>query len=169
MTQPRLSSVFDYSEHRLHPNGKRVSTNLIPQIAEAAVLTSRNRWIAKDAGGLAKIHKFQNIPETLQDPQRDEEFVRLRFEADNSHLEDKEEEEFETQGKKRRTKRSDGRKAKRQKFLQDYSFLRDDVSTPDNLTLDAGTKCFPYEPSSVCSLFLRLHMIFNMIFSLRIF
>jgi len=155
MTEPRLSTVFDYSDLRLHPDGTRVyqkSTNLRPRIAKVAVRTSRNNWIARDAGGLTDIRKFKRVKETSQDPQGDEEFVGSKTGTDSPMPEDQGE-GFKERRKKRKTKRFDGRKAKRQKFLENYDYLNNNVSTSSNLAPDAGTEYFPYEPSSVCTLF----------------
>ncbi|KAF8806078.1 hypothetical protein BYT27DRAFT_7191380 [Phlegmacium glaucopus] len=145
MTQPRLSTVFDYSDLRLHPDGTRVyqkSTNLRPQITKVAVQTSRNNWIARDAGGLAKTPKFRKkIKETSQDSQGEEEFVRVETETHSPKPKDE-------GRKKRKTKRFDGRKAKRQEFLENYDYLNRDASTSSNLASEAGTKYVPDEPSS---------------------
>ena len=62
MTETRRSTVFDFSNLLLHPDGTRVyqkSTNLAPRIAKVAVRTSRNNWIARDAGGLSNIRKYK--------------------------------------------------------------------------------------------------------------
>jgi hypothetical protein len=141
MTEPRRSTVFDYSNLRLHPDGTRVyqkSTNLTPRIAKVAVRTSRNNWIARDAGGLSNIRKFTSTKKTSQDLQADEEFIGLRTGTESSKPEDE-----------HKIKRSDGRTAKRRKFLEDYDYLDKDRSTSTNLTSDTGTESFPYEPSSV--------------------
>ena len=153
MTEPRLSTVFDYSDLRLHPDGTRVyqrSTNLIPRIA---VRTSRNNWIARDAGGLGNIRKFRTTKKTSQDLQVDEEAISLKTGTDSQE----EGQGFKEQGKKRKVKRFDGRKAKRQKFFENYDYLNNDRSTPTNLAADAGTESFPHEPSSVRPSFQRLH------------
>jgi hypothetical protein len=146
MTEPRRSTVFDYSNLLLHPDGTRVyqkSTNIRPRIAKVAVRTLRNNWIARDAGGLGNINKIQNIKETSHNLQEGEEFPDLSAETDSPMPED--------EGKKRKTKRSDGRKAKRQKFSENYDYLNTRVSTSNSS--DAGTESLSYEPSSVCALF----------------
>jgi hypothetical protein len=179
MTEPRLSTVFDYSNLRLHPDGTRVHqkpTNVRPRIAKVAVRTSRNNWIAKDAGGHAIILKFRTGKKTLQDPQGGEdegdgESISSRTGTDSPGPED-EGQESKGQGKKRKVKRLDGRKAKRQKFLEDYNYLNRDPSTSTNLAADTGMDFFPYEPSSVCSFVQRFHtkLLSNNIMSfLRIF
>ena len=157
MTETRLSTVFDYSNLRLHPDGTRVyqkSTNLIPRIAKSVVRTSRNNWIARDAGGLANIRKFKTTSQHLQG---DEEAISLRTGINSED----EENELEEEGKKRKAKRLDKRMPTRQKFLENYDYLT-----------DAGTDTFPYEPSSVRPSFQRLHidsLSNNIILSLRTF
>lgn len=88
MTEPRLSTVFDYSSLLLHPDGTRVYQK---PTARAAVRTSRNHWVAKDAGGLGKIHKFKRTPkeDISRDLQEDEEFDGLSAEMDGFEPEDK--------------------------------------------------------------------------------
>jgi hypothetical protein len=155
MTEPRRSTVFDYSNLLLHPDGTRVyqkSTNLAPRIAKVAVRTSRNTWIARDAGGLSNIRKYKSNKRTLQDLQADEEFIDLRT-TGTAESSPKPEEE-------RKTKRFDGRTAKRRRFLEDYDYLDKNRSTSTNLALDTGTESFPYEPSSVRPSFLQyLHIL----------
>lgn len=144
MSEPRLSTVFDYSELRLHPDGTRVYqklTNVTPRIA---VRTLRNDWIARDAGGIANIRKFKTIKKPSQDLE-DEEFIGLRTGTESPKPED----EGKGQRNKHKVKRLDGRKAKRQKFLENYDYLNKDPPAPINLAADAGTDAFPYEPSSV--------------------
>lgn len=147
MTERRLSTVFDYSDLRLHPDGTRVyqnSKNLKPKIAKVTVRTSRNNWIARDAGGLANIPKLKR---TSQDLQGDEECISFKDEIDSPKPED-EGEGCKEQGKKRKIKRVDGRKAKRQKFLENYDYLKKDASTSNSVSLDRS-ECLPHEPSSV--------------------
>ena len=151
MTEPRQSTVFDYSNLRLHPDGTRVyqkSTNLTPRIAKVAVRTSRNNWIARDAGGSSNIRKFKGAKKTLQDLQADEEFINLETGTEVPDPED------EGDGRSK-IKRWDGRTAKRRKFLEDYDYLNKDMSTPGT-----GEEPFPYEPSSVRLSFQHLHIIF---------
>ena len=146
MTEPRRSTVFDFSNLLLHPDGTRVyqkSTNLAPRIAKVAVRTSRNNWIARDAGGLSNIRKYKGSKRTLQDLQAEEEFIDLKTGTEESPMPEEEEEE------ERKTKRFDGRTAKRRKFLEDYDYLDKNRSTSSNLAADTGTESFPYEPSSV--------------------
>ncbi|KAF8180215.1 hypothetical protein BJ912DRAFT_929421 [Pholiota molesta] len=62
MTEPRLSTVFDYSDLRLHPDGTRVyqkASNRRPVLAKVTVQDARANWIAKDAGGSARIAKYR--------------------------------------------------------------------------------------------------------------
>ena len=150
MTEPRRSTVFDYSNLRLHPDGTRVyqkSTNLTPRIAKVAVRTSRQIWIARDAGGLPNVHRFKN-KRTVQDVQADEEHINLRTESESPTLPDEE----------RRMTRKDERPAKRRRFLEDFDYLNKDRSTSTSLASDTGSESFPYEPSSVRPP--HLHIIF---------
>ena len=150
MTEPRQSTVFDYSNLRLHPDGTRVyqkSTNLTPRIAKVAVRTPRYNWIARDAGGSSNVRKFKGAKKTLQDLQADEEFISLETGTEVPDSED--------EGNGRKIKRWDGRTAKRRKFLEDYDYLNKDMSTSDT-----GAEPFPYEPSSVRPSFQHLHIIF---------
>ena len=153
MTERRWSTVFDYSDLRLHPDGTRVyqkSTNLTPRIAKVAVRTSRNNWIAKDAGGLSNIRKFKNNKKKLQDLEADEEeFIGFGNRTGIPEAEDG-----------RKTKRFDERTAKRRKFLENYDYLDKNGSTSTSVALNTGTESFPYEPSSVRPSFQHFHIIF---------
>ena len=148
MTERRRSTVFDYSNLRLHSDGTRVyqkSTNLAPRIAKATVRTSRQNWIAKDAGGLSSIRKFKRTKRTLQDIQADEEYIW----TENRMPDDDE----------RRVKQKDDRPSKRRRFLEDLDYLNKDRSTSTSLASDTGVESFPYEPSSVrVSFFQHLHI-----------
>ena len=153
MTEPRRSTVFDYSNLLLHPDGTRVyqkSTNIRPRIAKVAVRTLRNNWIARDAGGLGNILKIKNIKETSHNLQEDEEFPDLSTETDSPMPED--------EGTKRKNKRSDGRKAKRQKFSENYDYLNTKSTSSSS---DAGTESLSYEPSSVCALSMHINFLSN--------
>ena len=152
MTERRRSTVFDYSNLRLHSDGTRVyqkSTNLAPRIAKATVRTSRQNWIAKDAGGPSNIRKLKYTKRTLQDLQADEEYIRT--ESSTTMPDDDE----------RRVKQKDDRPSKRRKFLEDLDYLNKDRSTSTDLPSDTGVESFPYEPSSVrVPFFQHLHIIF---------
>ena len=152
MTEPRWSTVFDYSNLRLHPDGTRVyqkSTNLTPRIAKAAVCTSRKNWIARDAGGLPSIGKFKHNKKNLRSLQESEDYISLRTGTDSPKPEDE-----------RKTKRKDERTAKRRRFFEDYDYIEKDRSTSINPISDTGTEFFPYEPSSVRPSSHHLHMVF---------
>ena len=155
MTEPRRSTVFDYSNLRLHADGTRVyqkSTNLRPRTAKVTVRTSRQNWIARDAGGLSNIHKFKRAKKTTQDIQADEEYISLTTGTESPNPEGE-----------RRIKRKDERPAKRRKFLENLDYLNKDRlgSTSTSLASDAGTESFSYEPSSVRPFFFKhLHLTF---------
>lgn len=144
MTELRHSTVFDYSNLRLHPDGTRVnqkSTNLAPRIATTTVRTFSRNWIARDAGGPPTVREFTRTKRTLQDSQGDEEYISLGTGTEIPNPED---------GRKgRKFKELDARTAKRRKFLEDYDYLNERIPSSTNLASDTGTKSFPYEPSSV--------------------
>ena len=167
MTHPRLSTVFDYADLRLHPDGTRVyqkPRNLRPGIIKVAVQNSRASWIARDAGGSGKIHKMRprgKMKEqgASQDPE--EEAAVLVAEVEEEIEEDVEvDEESDEQGKssketkKRKGKLVDKRKAKRQKFAIDYDYLLPKSSGPHEVETpmvdDSGEAISLPEPSPVC-------------------
>ena len=170
MTHPRLSTVFDYADLRLHPDGTRVyqkPSNLRPGITKVAVQNSRAGWIARDAGGSGKIHKMRprgKMKEqgASQEPEGEDAAV-LVAEVEEEIEEDVEVDvESDDQGKssketkKRKGKPVDKRKAKRQKFAIDYDYLLPEssglheVETPmvDD-SADGEAVSLP-EPSPVC-------------------
>ena len=166
MTHPRLSTVFDYADLRLHPDGTRVyqkPRNLRPGIIKVAVQNSRASWIARDAGGSGKIHKMRprgKMKEqgASQDPE--EEAAVLVAEVEEEIEEDVEvDEESDEQGKssketkKRKGKPVDKRKAKRQKFAIDYDYLLPKSSGPHEVETpmvnDSGEAISLPEPSPV--------------------
>jgi len=147
MTHPRLSTVFDYADLRLHPDGTRVyqkPSNFRPGIIKVAVQNSRTNWIARDAGGSGKIHKMRprgKVKETgaSQEPEGQNAGV-LAAEVEEEIEEDVEvDEESDEQGKssketkKRKAKPVDKRKAKRQKFAADYDYLLPKISGPNEV------------------------------------
>ena len=144
MTHPRLSTVFDYADLRLHPDGTRVyqkPSNFRPSIIKVAVQNSRASWIARDAGGSGKIHKMR--PRGKMEEQgasrgtEGEDLAVLVAEVEEEIEVDVEvDEESDEQGKssketkKRKGKPADKRKAKRQKFAIDYDYLLPKSSGP---------------------------------------
>jgi hypothetical protein len=170
MTHPRLSTVFDYADLRLHPDGTRVyqkQSNLRPGIIKGAVQNSRASWIARDAGGSGKIHKMRprgKMKEqgASQEPEG-EDAVVLVAEVEEEVEEDVEvDEESDEQGKssketkKRKGKPVDKREAKRQKFAIDYDYLlpkssgSHEVETPMADDSVNGEAISLPEPSPVC-------------------
>lgn len=170
MTHPRLSTVFDYADLRLHPDGTRVyqkPSNLRPGIIKVAVQNSRASWIARDAGGSGKIHKMRPRGKmkdqgASQEPEEEDVEV-LVAEVEEEIEEDVEVDEgSDEQGKsskttkKRKGKAVDKRKAKRQKFATDYDYLLPNSSDPHEVeTHMAGNSVndeatFLPEPSPVC-------------------
>ncbi|KAF8165894.1 hypothetical protein B0H34DRAFT_794222 [Crassisporium funariophilum] len=136
MTEPRLSTVYDYSDLRLHPDGTRVyqkSTNLRPALQRVTVQNSRANWIAKDAGGPLNIRQFKPAKATLEDPQEEDvgsTESQVDIEADHTSVDETEESPKQT--RKHKLKRPDGRKAKRQKFANNYDYLSAEASTSNN-------------------------------------
>ena len=136
MTDPRLSTVFDYADLRLHPDGTRVyqkPSNFRPGIVKVAVQNSRANWIARDAGGSGKIHKMRLRGKTKeqgasQEPEGDDAGAEVA-EAEEIEEDVEVDEGSDGQGKsskgtkKRKAKTVDKRKAKRQKFATDYDYL----------------------------------------------
>lgn len=127
MSSHRLSTVYDYSSLRIHPDGSRVnqsSHNLRPRIAKVAVQDSRGNWIARDAGGSATVKRYRNV--------RDETSEGEHFDFGNA--------EFDNAGSRTRRKNKgkgtvkettvvnrrerNGRSTeKRRKFTHDLEFL----------------------------------------------
>ena len=158
MTEPRRSTVFDYSNLRLHSDGTRVyqkSTNLRPRLAKVAVRTSRQNWIARDAGGLANIHEFKRAKKTSQDLQADE--------GEDINLASGTESTSPTPDDEPRIKRKDERPAKRRRFLENLDYLNKDRlgSTSTSVASNAGTESFPSEPSSVRPFLHIITFLFN--------
>ena len=145
MADARRSTVFDYSNLLLHPDGTRVhqkSTNSAPRIAKAAVRTFRQNWIARDAGGLSNIRKFRRAKNNTIQQADDEEYISLRTGPESPERDEE-----------RRVKRKDDRPAKRRRFLDDLDYLNRERCTSTGLASDTGAESFPYEPSSVRPLF----------------
>jgi len=141
MTHPRLSTVFDYADLRLHPDGTRVyqkPSNFRPGIIKVAVQNSRTNWIARDAGGSGKIHKMRprgkvKEPGASQEPEgQNAGVVEEEIEEDVEVDEESDEQgKFSKETKKRKAKPVDKRKAKRQKFAADYDYLLPKPSGPN--------------------------------------
>ena len=148
MADARRSTVFDYSNLLLHPDGTRVhqkSTNSAPRIAKAAVRTFRQNWIARDAGGLSNIRKFRRAKNNTIQQADDEEYISLRTGPESPERDEE-----------RRVKRKDDRPAKRRRFLDDLDYLNRERCTPKGLASDTGAESFPYEPSSVRPFFYNI-------------
>ncbi|KIM34998.1 hypothetical protein M413DRAFT_14802 [Hebeloma cylindrosporum] len=145
MADPRLSTVFDYADLRLHTDGTRVyqkSSNLRPGIIKVAVQNSKANWIARDAGGSGKIPKMRPRGKRKEQDafyeSEGKDAGALLAEAEAEIKEDigSDEEESGEEGKsskqtkKRKGKPVDKRKAKRQKFANDYDYLLPKPSGP---------------------------------------
>lgn len=136
MTQPRLSTVYDFSDLRLHPDGTRVyqkSTNLRPDLVKVTTRDSRFNWIAKDAGGSAAVPKFRKRQKAVRERDEDGELDSKSQEesAEGSRESSEESEAARRDGnrKKRKPKRIDTRKPKRLKFAKDYNYLEPEASS----------------------------------------
>lgn len=158
MNVPRRSTVYDLASLRLHTDGSRVyqssSTNLKPRNAKLALRDIRGNWIARDAGGTAKIPRWKNV----STPATEDGSVELE-ELSQSNLVEPELEEQEKQGDKedeegdeqntlkRKPKRIDRRTAKRRKFAHDQSYLGE---TAADANFTEESRFLPL-PSSVSS------------------
>jgi len=138
MTDPRLSTVFDYSNLRLHSDGTRVyqkSTNLRPNFVRTVVQDSRSNWIARDAGGSGKVptHRKVKKPKQNQDDEDEDDNSQANEEkeddaasADDTYSEvEGDEGEKISSGKKRKRKSKNYGilLAKRQKYINDFDYL----------------------------------------------
>ena len=77
MSGSRLSTVYDYTSLRIHPDGSRVnqsSRNLRPRIARVAVRDARGNWIARDAGGSAAIRRYRTVRGGTPEGEQGEDF-----------------------------------------------------------------------------------------------
>lgn len=147
MTQPRISTVYDLSNLRLHPDGLRVyqkDTNLRPDLTKITVQGPRETWIARDVGGSGKIptnrKEVKDLEEEEEKEEKDgsdeeeEEFSEIDEKQSDTH-EDEEEDEDEAglkSGRKRKPKRSKQYAQKRQRFAADFDYLKGayDASSP---------------------------------------
>ena len=122
----RLSTVYDFSSLRLHPDGSLVrqstSRNQKLRYAARVVQDSRGNWFAYDAAGSGKVGKYRKVQE-----EREEHEEEL-----NDIGEGEEDELPKRKGKGKETETAeprDPRPAKRRKFLQDFDFLTSTAST----------------------------------------
>ncbi|GLB34261.1 hypothetical protein LshimejAT787_0111450 [Lyophyllum shimeji] len=117
MAGPRLSSVYDFSSLRLHPDGSRVaqntSKNLRPGRAASVVRDPRGNWIARDAAGLPTAKRYSRVGQDADGEEIDLE------EADKEPAPRK----SKGKAKARPGRKYDPRPAKRQKFMEDFEFL----------------------------------------------
>jgi hypothetical protein len=172
MTEPRLSTVFDYSDLRLHPDGTRVyqkASNRRPVLAKVTVQDARANWIAKDAGGSARIAKYRKrTPKNAAEEDVDAEEIDLSRELDDeAGREKRQDEEGVVQSgedgsdtsqlrKKRAAKKPpDQRKFKRRKFEASYEYLEPHeprAKSTDTAAISEApsiSDTFPTEPSPV--------------------
>lgn len=144
MTEPRKSTVYDYSDLRLHPDGTRVyqkSTNLRPKLAQGTIQDARLNWIATDAGGSANVPLFRKKKGSglQEDGAISSDGEHFSVEADDDDVDRK---------GKRKLKRTDYRTIKRRKFLENDDYLAGDAAPPVAESSDANVLVLPY-PSPV--------------------
>ncbi|RDB20049.1 hypothetical protein Hypma_013028 [Hypsizygus marmoreus] len=118
MSGARLSTVYDFSSLRLHPDGSRVnqtSRNLRPRNARLSVQDSRGNWFARDAAGLGTVGRYRRV----RDEDNDEEPDGEEASAGPSRRRKGKRKAKTTTGKRR----TDNRPEKRQKFYDNLDFL----------------------------------------------
>ncbi|KAJ7601039.1 hypothetical protein C8J56DRAFT_1157277 [Mycena floridula] len=130
MVGSRNSTVYDFTNLRLHPDGTRVKLKATeiarPRTAKYSTRDSRGNWIAQDAGGLGNVPKRRKL-------------------ADSSDEEAEGEEEVRDEAQKILTKAA----VKRQRFAEDLSFLDipDPSSSTPTTTEDSNTLPLPSSAS----------------------
>lgn len=137
MADPRLSTVFDFAALRLRPDGTRVPQQP-PVRTAAAVQNTHADWIARDAGGSARVPKLRRRRKAAKIGEEDagveEEIDISRELARGPTAEDEggsasadapsDGDEDEGPRKKRKARRrADGPAAKRRRFEADYDYL----------------------------------------------
>lgn len=135
MADPRLSTVFDFAALRLRPDGTRVPQQ--PPARATAVQDARARWIARDAGGSARVPKLRRRGKAARIEEEDagaeeidisRELARgptagdERSSADADAPSDGDEDEGPSRKRKAR-RRANGPAAKRRRFEADYDYL----------------------------------------------
>ncbi|KAF4619582.1 hypothetical protein D9613_004770 [Agrocybe pediades] len=166
---PRLSTAFDYSNLRLHTDGTRVwqkSKNHRPRIIGNVVQDARSNWIAKDAGGSAKVptQRKKKADGTEEEEDEDEEKFEGSDEEDGEGSveedagkgKDKEQSEEDNDGdedieqtvgkRKRKSNSHIIRKAKKQKYLNEFDYLAP-FDPPSSNAASSNPSGLP-EPSS---------------------
>jgi hypothetical protein len=154
MAEPRKSTVYDYSDLRLHPDGTRVYqklTNLRPKLTQCTVQDARSNWIATDAGGSAKVPLFVKKKRTRSSEEYEEKEgnITAPVSEDGGDSCVQAGDDMDKKGKGK-AKRPDHRKAKRQRFLKSDDFLASE-STPS--LAESSDMPLPY-PSPVRFVFL---------------
>ncbi|KJA29554.1 hypothetical protein HYPSUDRAFT_50142 [Hypholoma sublateritium FD-334 SS-4] len=136
MADSRLSTVFDFAALRLRPDGTRVPQQP-PARATVAVQDARARWIARDAGGSARILKLRRRGKGARAEEEDAgaEEIDISRELARGHPAGDEgggadadapsdEDEDEGPSRKRKARRrATGPAAKRRRFEADFDFL----------------------------------------------
>jgi hypothetical protein len=128
MSDHRLSTVYDYSSLRIHPDGSRVnqsSRNLRPRIAKVSVQDPRGNWIARDAGGSATVARYRTVRDEVSDGEHFD-FGDVGFQNSGSRPQG----QSKAKGKAKETttvverrKRNRRSMTKRQKLVHDFDFL----------------------------------------------
>ena len=169
MAEPRKSTVFDYSDLRLHPDGTRVyqkSTNLRPKLAQSTVQGARSNWIATDAGGSLKVPLFRKREKVSVEGEEgggeeiEDGNVRpsgsVRGEDPSFEVAD----DVDENGK-RKPRRPDHRKVKRQKFLKNDDYLAGSVPSYLGESSDMNLLSLPH-PSPVSFVFYINQIVLNL-------
>lgn len=108
MTEKRLSTVYDFSDLKLHPNGARVKQQARTRTARNTVQDARANWIATDAGGFAAVPKFRRTGSVAEVDERE-----TMVSTEHGNGEDKQ----------CMSKWADTRTLKRQKFMKNEDYL----------------------------------------------
>ncbi|KAG6902203.1 hypothetical protein C0995_003035 [Termitomyces sp. Mi166 len=123
----RLSTVYDFSSLRLHPDGSRVrqstSKNQRLRYAAGVVQDSRGNWFAHDAAGSGAVGRYRKVQE------KKEEHGEEWNDVDEGEEDDSSKDRGKGKEKEISRQRHNPRPAKRQKFLRDFDFLTPTAST----------------------------------------
>ena len=137
MADPRLSTVFDFAALRLRPDGTRMPQQP-PVRAAAAVQNTRADWIARDAGGSARVPKLRRRRKAAKISEEDagaEEEIDISRELSRGPTGEDEggsagpdappdgDEDEGPRKKRKARRRADGPAAKRRRFEADYEYL----------------------------------------------
>lgn len=148
MAELRRSTVYDYSDLRLHPDGTRVhqmDKNLRPRAAQIAVQAARSNWIARDAAGFATVQKHRSLKQAAR---VEEEDASMRVEGDQNEIgNDSESVDSETSVNPRKRRHPNHRKSTfRKKFVKNEDYLVEEASPPILAPSEFGEPFLPNPP-----------------------